>query len=183
MKESRECSRAQCSNPAVATMTFSYQQARAVLGGLSAQPISGALDLCAEHAEKVTVPVGWEMVMLKKDCEKSSRKVEEERSSDGLTALALALAEADEAAKAASANRPASANRHQYDAYSAVSRGNAGSVGSRNDLGSAGVASNANGMSESIGDIPNPWISRVEIPQRSRHQRPQLRVIDGGKEE
>lgn len=160
MNESRKCTRAHCARPAVATMTFSYQEARAVLGGLSAQPIAGALDLCAEHAEKATVPVGWEMVVLQYECANSAKRVEEERSRDGLTALAEALAEADEAAKAVSAERAQSAAR------SGVLNGNTGGMSERSSLG------------ESIGDIPNPWISRVEIPQRP--QRPQLRIIDGG---
>lgn len=167
MNESRECARAHCARAAVVTMTFSYQEARAVLGGLSAQPIPGALDLCAEHAQKATIPVGWEMLVLKNECENSAKRVEEEKNRDGLTALADALAEAEEAAKIASSDR-----RESFAARCAVLSGN--NQDPRNTRG----LSERSAQAPSIGDIPNPWISRVEIPQRS--QGPKLRIIEGG---
>lgn len=60
----RECSRQHCHEAAVATMTYGYEDATAVLGPLSPTPEPGALDLCATHAHSVTVPRGWSMVRL-----------------------------------------------------------------------------------------------------------------------
>ena len=60
----RECSRQNCHEAAVATMTYGYEEATAVLGPLSPTPEPGALDLCAYHAHSVTVPRGWSMVRL-----------------------------------------------------------------------------------------------------------------------
>lgn len=45
-------------------MTYDYQQATAVVGPLSPVPGAGALDLCEDHAQRVTVPRGWSMVRL-----------------------------------------------------------------------------------------------------------------------
>lgn len=60
----RECSRLHCHEAAVATMTYGYEDATAVLGPLSPTAEPGALDLCATHAHSVTVPRGWSMVRL-----------------------------------------------------------------------------------------------------------------------
>ena len=65
----RECSRQNCHEAAVATMTYGYEEATAVLGPLSPTPEPGALDLCAYHAHSVTVPRGWSMVRLVKEFE------------------------------------------------------------------------------------------------------------------
>ncbi|GEM_PF-1820335 len=48
----------------MATMTYGYEDATAVLGPLSPTAEPGALDLCASHAHSVTVPRGWSMVRL-----------------------------------------------------------------------------------------------------------------------
>ncbi|MDK8318952.1 DUF3499 domain-containing protein [Actinobaculum massiliense] len=65
----RKCSRVGCETAAVATMTYGYSDATAVIGPLSPKPTQGALDLCAMHAESVTVPRGWQMVRLRTEFE------------------------------------------------------------------------------------------------------------------
>ncbi|MDY5153504.1 DUF3499 domain-containing protein [Actinobaculum suis] len=65
----RKCSRVGCENAAVATMTYGYADATAVIGPLSPKPTPGGLDLCARHAEAVTVPRGWQMIRLRTEFE------------------------------------------------------------------------------------------------------------------
>ncbi|AWE41964.1 DUF3499 domain-containing protein [Actinobaculum sp. 352] len=64
MSHVRQCSRQNCHEPAVATMTYGYDDATAVIGPLSPVAEPGAFDLCADHALSVTVPRGWTMVRL-----------------------------------------------------------------------------------------------------------------------
>lgn len=84
----RECSRQNCQEPAVATMTYGYEEATAVLGPLSPTSEPGALDLCARHAQSVTVPRGWSMVRLVTEFEPAPP------SDSDLLALARAIREA-----------------------------------------------------------------------------------------
>ncbi|WP_084707388.1 DUF3499 domain-containing protein [Arcanobacterium sp. S3PF19] len=86
----RKCSRGNCSLPAVATMTYGYREATAVIGPLSPVPQPGTFDLCADHARSVTVPVGWQMVRLVTDFAPAPP------SADDLTALAEAIRAASE---------------------------------------------------------------------------------------
>ncbi|WP_185933805.1 DUF3499 family protein [Actinobaculum suis] len=69
MSHVRKCSRVGCENAAVATMTYGYADATAVIGPLSPKPTPGGLDLCARHAEAVTVPRGWQMIRLRTEFE------------------------------------------------------------------------------------------------------------------
>ena len=57
----RSCSRAACAGRAVATLTFDYAQQRAVLAPLASEPDPGGYDLCAQHAERLSAPRGWEV--------------------------------------------------------------------------------------------------------------------------
>jgi len=59
---SRRCTRSYCSEPASATLTYIYADARVVMGPLAASHEPHDYDLCAEHASKLTVPRGWEVV-------------------------------------------------------------------------------------------------------------------------
>ena len=95
MNEIRRCARANCPNPAVATMTFNYRSATAVVGALAKAPVPGALDLCAQHVQLATVPVGWQLVKLQADYQASSAAVAKAASDDGLTALMDALRESE----------------------------------------------------------------------------------------
>ncbi|MDY5589302.1 MAG: DUF3499 family protein [Arcanobacterium sp.] len=136
MSEIRTCSRAACPNPAVATITFDYRGAVAVLGPLAPEPQPGALDLCEQHMEAVTVPVGWELVRLQAELEVAAQADPEPAAGDQLTALADALSAAET------------------------------------------VAREKRSHAHPTGDLPNPWISQVQLPS----VRPHLTVIDGGED-
>lgn len=58
----RPCSKIACSQPAVATLTYDYADSMAVLGPLSATAEPHCYDLCARHAERLSAPVGWQVV-------------------------------------------------------------------------------------------------------------------------
>ena len=45
-------------------MTFAYADSTVVLGPLSQIQVPGAIDLCAEHARRTSVPRGWEVIRL-----------------------------------------------------------------------------------------------------------------------
>lgn len=82
----RRCSRTACSQPAVFTLTYVYADSTAVLGPLATYAEPHCYDLCAEHAERLTAPRGWEVVRLPSDGAPPS--------SDDLEALANAVREA-----------------------------------------------------------------------------------------
>lgn len=69
------------------TLTYVYRDSTAVLGPLATYAEPHCYDLCAEHSERLTAPMGWELVRL---------PVEEETepSADDLEALADAVREA-----------------------------------------------------------------------------------------
>jgi hypothetical protein len=48
----------------VATLTFAYKEATAVLGPLATEKDPNGYDLCARHAERMVPPRGWEVVRL-----------------------------------------------------------------------------------------------------------------------
>ncbi|MEY9949267.1 hypothetical protein ABH937_006379 [Kitasatospora sp. GAS1066B] len=84
----RRCSRTACGRPAVATLTYVYADSTAVLGPLATYAEPHCYDLCAEHAERLTAPRGWEVVRL------ATEGGPLRRSSDDLEALANAVREA-----------------------------------------------------------------------------------------
>jgi len=84
----RRCSRTACTRPAVATLTYVYADSTAVLGPLATYAEPHCYDLCAEHAERLTAPRGWEVVRLAPDPDALKP------SSDDLEALADAVREA-----------------------------------------------------------------------------------------
>ena len=61
---SRCCSRTACKHPPVYTLTYVYRDSTAVLGPLAAYVEPHCYDLCAAHADRMTVPIGWEVVRL-----------------------------------------------------------------------------------------------------------------------
>jgi hypothetical protein len=95
----RQCTRATCAQAAVATLTYVYADSTAVLGPLATHAEPHSYDLCATHAEKLTVPRGWDVVRLAGDFEPAPP------SSDDLLALADAVREASKAPPAP--HRPA----------------------------------------------------------------------------
>jgi hypothetical protein len=72
----------------VATLTYVYSDSTAVLGPLATFAEPHCYDLCAEHAERLTAPRGWEVVRLSPDLEPPGP------SHDDLLALADAVREA-----------------------------------------------------------------------------------------
>ncbi|RJL30557.1 DUF3499 domain-containing protein [Bailinhaonella thermotolerans] len=87
MSPVRACSRTACSQPAVFTLTYVYADSTAVLGPLAAYVEPHCYDLCAEHAERLTAPRGWEVVRL-------PTEAGGQPSTDDLEALANAVREA-----------------------------------------------------------------------------------------
>ncbi|WP_026197028.1 DUF3499 domain-containing protein [Sciscionella marina] len=88
MRSQRTCSRAGCQRPAVATLTYAYADSTAVLGPLATASEPHSYDLCEEHAVKLTVPRGWEVVRYEGEFGP------DQTSEDDLTALAEAVREA-----------------------------------------------------------------------------------------
>lgn len=61
MRVVRRCTRSGCSGAAVATLTYAYADLTAVVGPLASFAEPHSYDLCEEHAERLTVPRGWEV--------------------------------------------------------------------------------------------------------------------------
>jgi hypothetical protein len=58
----RSCSRTGCGRPAVATLTYVYSDSTAVVGPLATFAEPHSYDLCEEHAVRLTVPRGWDVL-------------------------------------------------------------------------------------------------------------------------
>ncbi|ALG28293.1 DUF3499 domain-containing protein [Glutamicibacter halophytocola] len=58
----RLCSRPACREAARATLTYVYADSTAVLGPLATYPEPHCYDLCARHANRLTVPSGWNLI-------------------------------------------------------------------------------------------------------------------------
>jgi len=101
--DARRCSRTACGGNAVATLTYVYSDSTAVLGPLATYAEPHCYDLCAEHAERLTAPRGWEVVRL------APGVLEAARDHDDI--LAVADAVRDRPAPAV----PAGATRRQVD--------------------------------------------------------------------
>lgn len=78
----RKCSKPSCQQIAAATLTYSYPDSQAVLGPLGLKPSLNSTDLCKFHAERFSVPQGWELIRLPGDF------VEAQPSTKDLEALA-----------------------------------------------------------------------------------------------
>jgi hypothetical protein len=83
----RRCTRTACGRPAVATLTYVYADSTAVVGPLATFAEPHCYDLCAEHAARLTAPLGWEVVRLDVDAAPQP-------TVDDLEALADAVREA-----------------------------------------------------------------------------------------
>lgn len=62
MSYKRRCTRTGCGRAAVATLTYAYSDLTAVVGPLASFAEPHSYDLCEEHALRLTVPRGWEVV-------------------------------------------------------------------------------------------------------------------------
>lgn len=60
--DDRRCAKSGCTATAVTTLTFEYESRTAWLSDLCPEPLASAYDLCAAHAERFTVPRGWDRV-------------------------------------------------------------------------------------------------------------------------
>jgi hypothetical protein len=72
----------------VATLTYVYSDSTAVLGPLATYAEPHCYDLCADHADRLTAPRGWEVVRLAPENGSAGP------SHDDLVALADAVREA-----------------------------------------------------------------------------------------
>jgi hypothetical protein len=84
----RRCSKSGCPRPAVATLTYAYADRAVVVGPLATYAEPHTYDLCLDHAERLTVPRGWEVVRLDGDYSEPAL------AGDDLLALADAVREA-----------------------------------------------------------------------------------------
>ncbi|HZZ97536.1 MAG TPA: DUF3499 domain-containing protein [Jatrophihabitantaceae bacterium] len=62
MRVLRRCTRTGCGGSAVATLTYAYADLTAVVGPLASFAEPHSYDLCEEHAVRLTVPRGWEVL-------------------------------------------------------------------------------------------------------------------------
>jgi hypothetical protein len=60
--DARLCSKVACTAEAVATLTYVYADSMAVLGPLSGSAEPHSYDLCPKHADRLSVPQGWQVV-------------------------------------------------------------------------------------------------------------------------
>ena len=58
----RPCSKVACNQDASATLTYVYADSMAVLGPLSQSAEPHSYDLCDRHAERLSAPLGWQVV-------------------------------------------------------------------------------------------------------------------------
>jgi hypothetical protein len=58
----RLCAKVTCPREAVATFTYDYASSTVVLGPLSPARAPHGFDLCAEHAERLSAPQGWQVI-------------------------------------------------------------------------------------------------------------------------
>lgn len=82
----RLCTRTGCDASAVATLTYVYADRTAVIGPLAGRAEPASYDLCEHHADRLTVPRGWEVIRLPLDTEDDPEPPE-----DDLLALAEAV--------------------------------------------------------------------------------------------
>jgi len=88
VRQSRRCSRSGCAQPAASTLTYVYAESTAVVGPLATYSEPHSYDLCEFHAERLTVPRGWEVVRHEVDTDDAGP------TGDDLLALADAVREA-----------------------------------------------------------------------------------------
>lgn len=68
----------------MATLTYAYADSTAVVGPLATVAEPHSWDLCADHAERITVPIGWEMLRV------DQIAIEDLDDPDSAAAIALA---------------------------------------------------------------------------------------------
>ncbi|MBN9606131.1 MAG: DUF3499 family protein [Actinomycetales bacterium] len=58
----RPCSKVACRAEAVATLTYDYADSLVVLGPLAIRHEPHSYDLCPRHAERLSIPLGWQLL-------------------------------------------------------------------------------------------------------------------------
>jgi uncharacterized protein DUF3499 len=59
----RTCAKMRCSEPPVVTITLRYEERQVLVGDLVPERDPNLLDLCREHAARMTPPQGWALVV------------------------------------------------------------------------------------------------------------------------
>lgn len=88
MRSNRTCDNFSCTEPAVASLTYNYTEATAVIGPLPPQKHAGVTEFCEAHANSFNAPQGWQVVRLTFSTEPASP------SETDLAALAQAIRDA-----------------------------------------------------------------------------------------
>ena len=57
----RQCSRPACAEPAAVTLTYEYGRSQVWIDELTAERDPHGYDLCAAHAGRLSVPLGWHL--------------------------------------------------------------------------------------------------------------------------
>ncbi len=57
----RQCSRTGCSETAACTLTYDYGQSHVWIDQLAPERDPHEYDMCARHAERLSVPTGWQL--------------------------------------------------------------------------------------------------------------------------
>lgn len=60
--ERRVCSKVACTREATTTLTYVYADSMAVLGPLALRREPHSYDLCPAHADRLSVPKGWQVI-------------------------------------------------------------------------------------------------------------------------
>lgn len=60
-RNDRQCTRSGCAEAAACTLTYDYGQSHVWLDALAAERDPHAYDMCARHAERLSVPAGWQL--------------------------------------------------------------------------------------------------------------------------
>lgn len=55
----RTCAKLRCRSRASATVALRYDEREVVVGELAAEASPNLVDLCGEHADRLTPPIGW----------------------------------------------------------------------------------------------------------------------------
>lgn len=84
----RRCSKPSCNQAAISTLTYVYADSTAVVGPLATYAEPHCYDLCQMHSDRLTAPLGWEIVRITPDPDALRP------TSDDLEALANAVREA-----------------------------------------------------------------------------------------
>lgn len=110
MSVRRGCTKTACGRPAVATLTYNYADQIVVVGPLATYAEPHTYDLCREHAERLTVPRGWEVVRVGGELPDAPAE-----SDDDLLAIADAIRPQPQRRAAPAAGRPAGQRPAQQD--------------------------------------------------------------------